>query len=104
MTEKMIEAIEELGWQVTEHDDEWLIEAWSPAGEDLPLEIPKDEDIVKWLWENARTFDPDENVELWINHRGKDGVPQTARELVEDADAIAKMYEELAKAAEEAAK
>lgn len=104
MNEEQIKAAEGLGWIVKILEDTILIEASSPAGEDLPLEIPKDEDVVEWLKRNAESFDPDENVALWIDHRGKDGVPQTARELVEDADAIAKMYEELAKAAEEAAK
>lgn len=34
--------------------------------------------------------------ELWIEGRGKNGVPATARELVEDAEAIRDMLNELA--------
>lgn len=98
MTEAQIKAAENLGWTVWEYDDEWLIQNYSPAGEELPLEIEKDEDIIEWLKWNAETFDPDENVELWIDYRGKNGVPQTARELIDDADAIKKMYENLAEA------
>ena len=102
MTEQQREAADRLGWFVKEYDDEWLVENHSPAGEDLPIEIPKSEDAARWIRQVAETFDPDENVELWIDKRGQDGVPSTARELVEDADAIKKIYEELADAVEAA--
>lgn len=39
----------------------------------------------------ATGFDVDEHVELWIENRGKNGVPSTARELIEDAEAICDM-------------
>ena len=46
----------------------------------------------------AAYFDVDEHVELWVNGRGKNGVPSRIRELVEDAEAIDKMLQELAAA------
>lgn len=50
--------------------------------------------------EYAEDFDEDEHVELWVGGRGKRGVPETVRELVEDAKAIQKMLYELAEALE----
>lgn len=52
--------------------------------------------FVKNVREYADGFDVDEHVELWIEGRGKNGVPATARELVEDAEAIRDMLNELA--------
>ena len=45
-------------------------------------------------------FDVDEHVEMWIEARrnGVRGVPSSIRELVEDAEDIDKMLEELADA------
>ena len=40
----------------------------------------------------------DEHVELWVDSRGKNGVPGSIRELVKDAEAIDKMLQELADA------
>lgn len=83
-----------------------IFEAYSPAGEDLPIEFQfnKSECRIDELYNRivcevdsyANGFDPDEHVELWISKRGEDGVPSTARELVEDADAIQEMYLDLA--------
>ncbi|MCM1178678.1 MAG: hypothetical protein NC347_00340 [Clostridium sp.] len=102
MTEKQIAAIEKLGWTVKEYDDEWLIENYSPAGAHLPLEIPKNEDIVEWLKKNADSFSPDDHVELYIPMRGQHGVPESVRTLLEDAEAIKTMYQELAEAVKNA--
>ena len=35
---------------------------------------------------------------MWIEHRGKNGVPGSIRTLINDADAIQEMYNELAHA------
>lgn len=96
-------------WEFTVKDDGKchcaLFERWSPAGEDIPLERCFDKvrfpelgihDIAKWLQEEYEVFDVDEHVELWIGSRGKNGVPATVRELLEDAEAIERMLEELA--------
>ena len=96
LTEEMIGDIEGVGWKVTEYEDEWLIENHSPAGEDLPLEIPKGENIIKWLKENAESFDPDDHAALLISMRGQYGIPNSVTELVADASRIQEMYTELA--------
>jgi hypothetical protein len=96
-------------WELTVKDDGKyhcvLFERWSPAGEDIPLEHQFDKHrfpsvsiglIADWLQEEYEQFDVDEHVELWIGSRGKNGAPATVRELLEDAEAIEKMLEELA--------
>ncbi len=79
----------------------WIeFEAWSPAGEDLPLDLYFDgtcQSLIKSLQEYCDTFDVDEHVELWIGSRGQRGVPGTVSELLEDAKAIDKMQKDLLK-------
>lgn len=50
--------------------------------------------------EYAQDFDVDEHVEMWIDarKRGVSGVPSTIRELLEDAEAIQKMLNDLVEA------
>lgn len=71
----------------------------SPEGEDLSGECiwfdGTDEGLKAALAEHAESFDPDEHAELWISGRGKNGVPNSIRALIEDADAIKKMLQEL---------
>lgn len=75
-----------------------LLQASSPAGEDLPeeFEIESVEELVKEMRRRSDDFDPDEHAEMWVPHRGKDGVPYSIRELINDADAIEEMYGKLA--------
>lgn len=97
MTEQHIAVCEALDWRV--HDDpkeDYVeLEKCSPAGEDFIFGVQKG-NFVKNVREYADDFDADEHVELWIEGRGKNGVPATARELVEDAEAIRDMLNELA--------
>ena len=90
------------GWCFSIADDGlYLFEAYSPAGEDLVIEdyctSPETAlnemkaDIVR-VYEN---YDVDEHVDGWAQMRGTRGVPSTYRELLEDAEAIEKMLEEL---------
>ena len=92
LAEKYMDVLEKLDWSVCGYteDDRVELENYSPAGEDLIIcvDVP---DFPKSVAEYADGFDVDEHVELWIESRGKDGVPGTARELVEDAEAIDKM-------------
>lgn len=100
MKEKTIKRIEELNWSVHEHENSYIFETWSPAGENIVVDVPK-ENFVQEVRQYATGFDVDEHVELWIESRGKNGVPSTARELVEDAEAIYDMFHQLATAIEE---
>ena len=97
MTEQHIAVCEALDWLVHDDPDEDYVELekYSPAGEDFIFGVQKG-NFIKNVREYADDFDVDEHVELWIEGRGKRGVPATARELVEDAEAIRDMLNELA--------
>ena len=107
MTYKDIEAKieEETDWRIVSRDESakglvvWELENFSPAGEDLIISVggTTPEGMIKDIIEYANNFDPDEHIEMWIEarHNGVGGIPST-RVLVEDADAIERMLEELA--------
>jgi len=66
-----------------------LIEFWTDtAGQDIPYEYDgwdgTAEDLVKDFVKHAENYDVDEEVELYVNMRGQNGVPSTIRELLDD--------------------
>lgn len=64
------------------------IEFFSPAGEDVIETIwfdGTDAGFVKGFRENAEDFDIDDHTALWIDGRGKNGVPDSISELLADA-------------------
>ena len=66
---------------------------YSPAGEDFVFCIFHDnteQGFAKAFKEYANDFDPDEHAEMWIEGRGKRGVPDSIRTLIDDADDIKK--------------
>lgn len=71
-------------------DGTWygLVEFWTDtAGQDVPTEFVFDgtaEDFVKQFCEAAENYNVDDEVELFVNMRGKNGVPNTVRELLDD--------------------
>ena len=75
-----------------------LLETHSPLGEDLPLEFDVDavKELVGEVKELADNYDSDEHVEMWIDSRGKNGVPESIRDLLDDAETIGEMYTTLA--------
>ncbi len=97
--------IENKGWKVADcgfsnGEVEWEISQYSPAGEDFVFYIQHSNDVeeaVSLLKKYAYDFDEDEHIEVYIEARknGLAGVPST-RELVEDAEAIQEMLDELA--------
>lgn len=103
----LVEAAEQIDWSVHIEDDCIEFEKYSPAGEDFFLTITgNDEDeVVEKVREYAYDYDPDEHAEMWVESRGKRGVPDSIRTLIDDADAIKEMLfelaEELRKAEEE---
>lgn len=98
MNEKYREVCENLDWTVHECEDGSVeLEKYSPAGEDFFFSVSSDR-FAEEVEEYAGDFDVDEHVELWVDSRGKRGVPSSVRELVEDAEAIGKMLKELAAA------
>lgn len=94
-----LEAIaESLDWRVHWGKDDVEFEKYSPEGEDFSFSVDCDtwEELISGVAAYSADFDVDEHVELWIDSRGKRGVPSSVRALVEDAEAIDKMVRELA--------
>lgn len=97
--------IENLDWSISDcnygnGEVGWDIAQYSPAGEDFSFSICHNNDVHKAISEindYAFYFDIDEHIEMWIEakNNGVAGVPST-RELVDDADAIQEMLDELA--------
>lgn len=67
------------------------VEFYSDAGEDVVETVFYDgtsKDFVRAFKEMADDFDADEHAEMWIDLRGKRGVPDSIRVLINDADSI----------------
>lgn len=99
---KLLEKAEELGWSydIIEEDDRRYVELgkYSPSGEDFHMDIDIGKEIPETnFMDNLANygFDPDEHAEMYIKVRGKNGVPSSVRELIEDAEAIEGMINEL---------
>lgn len=92
---RIISTQEQNGKYVTE------CEFWSDAGENVIVDIYHKESAKSFVdgWkEYSYDFDPDEHAEAWVSERGKNGVSNSIRELIDDADAIAKKLEDIANA------
>lgn len=99
LRQRYIDICEDHGWSVREYPEQDYVELEqsSPAGEDVVFDvsISKFVDDIKTY---ACNFDPDEHAEGWIECRGQRGTPSSIRALIDDADAIQEMLEELAQA------
>ena len=65
----------------------------SGAGEDFVFGIRHGgtkKAFIDGFYEYVCGFDPDEHAEMWIEARGRGGVPQSIRTLIDDADSIEK--------------
>lgn len=76
-----------------EQDGEFTreIEFYSPEGEDIHECIfydGTDEGFLKAFRDNAEKFDADEHAETYVEFRGNRGVPESVRDLIEDAEWI----------------
>lgn len=73
--------LEENGFGVSKEDDQFLIEQYTPAGEDWGFYLDKLSDICEY----AENFDVDEEFEMWVEAKqnGANGVPSYA-DLLED--------------------
>lgn len=103
LNQTYIDILEENDWSICSYTDDGRveIEKYSPAGEDFLMYV-EIENFPKSVREYANDFDPDEHAEMWINARGRvNGVPNSIRELIDDAEEIQKMLNELADALEE---
>lgn len=95
MNKKIRKIIEDLGWSIFEYGDYINFEKYSPAGEDYNFTVNKN-NLIENIIEYAENFDPDEHAALWVDYRGTMGVPNSIRELLQDADNIKEMLQELA--------
>ena len=76
------------------------LETYSPEGEDVIIPLIYDgteEDFIKQFESYAEDFDAEEHAEMWIEGRGKNGVPDSIKDLLEDAEWQKEMLLEVAK-------
>ena len=102
LDKKYKEVCEDLDWRVNEDEETIELGRRSPAGEDFFFSVDV-ENFVEDVKKYAFNFDTEEHIEMWIDARknGVRGVP-SIRELVQDADEIQKMLQELAEALQKA--
>lgn len=91
---------------VEKHGNYFYVEfgQYTPCGEDWWETIWFDGTIsnfIKAVINRYNNFDVDEEAEMWIERRGRNGVPSSIRALVEDAEWKESMLEQLADALEE---
>lgn len=99
MNKKIKKCIESLGWSIYEDEQGVDLRQCSPAGEDFGFYIGNKENIIEEVIVYANNFDADEHSKMWIENRDTvSGVPQSVRELIQDADDIQDMLNELADA------
>lgn len=91
----LVKKAEELDWKVDVGENCWEFEKYSPAGEDFIFGV-SGQNVVDEVHEYYETFDTEDHVMglMEAKKNGFGGVP-SLKELVEDADAIEKMLEEL---------
>ena len=75
------------------------LETYSPEGEDVIVSLIYDgteESFIVAFVEYANWFDAEGHAEMWIESRGKNGVPEGIKDLLEDAEWIKNMLLEVA--------
>lgn len=102
LSQNYIDILEENDWSICSYtgDGRVELEKYSPLEEDfiMCVNVVNFPDSVR---EYANDFDPDEHASMWISARGiANGVPESIKDLIEDAYAIKQMIYELADALE----
>ena len=96
MTDKQRKICEGLGWEVYETEDDIELRKFSPLGEDFGFSVDADKFIegVRKYWQD---FEPDEHAAMWFNAKDRvPGVPRDLQALLNDANAIDEMIDDLA--------
>ena len=104
LPKKFRKVCEDLDWRVMECEDGTVeLETFSSLGEDVVVSVPM-KNFPEEIQAYYNDFDPEEHVEMWIEAKrnGVGGVP-SIRRLLEDADEIDSMLENLAIAVTQAA-
>lgn len=109
LNEQVLEVIENSGFSfsgITKQGNEYYVELnqSSQAGEDWWVTIWFDgssENFIEKVEAYAESFDIDEEVEPYIECRGKNGVPSSIRTLVEDAEWKLEQLEQLSESLNE---
>ena len=85
---RITDCLDKLGISYKIGDREALIEFWTDtAGQDIPTEFVYDgtpEDFVSEFKLAAENYDVDEEVEIFAQSRGKNGIPSSIKILLED--------------------
>lgn len=93
--DKLTAKMEELGWNVQEpftYSDGTIgleFGQYTPCGEDWFENMEMGDNIdyfISQLQDRVNYWDSDEEAELYIDMRGKNGVPDSIRALLDDAD------------------
>ena len=91
MTYKEIEGIlKEKGvkYEIKPEEKRGSVEFWtSTAGQDIPVEFDFDgtpKDFIEQFANRADLYDVDEEVALFTSMLGKNGIPATVKELIDD--------------------
>lgn len=102
MNKKLLKVCEKLGWNIYEEEEDIYISQFSPLGEDFGFTVSK-KNFVKDVKGYYLDFDSEEHADEWIRvkHETRLNVPQSSKALIEDAEDIEKMLEELSSALEE---
>ena len=107
LDDKVIEIVENNGFiirEVEKQGNDFYVEInqGTPCGEDWWETIwfnGTNEGFIKAVRERYNIFDVDEEAEIWIENRGKNGVPNSIRALLRDAEwkeaALDKLADEL---------
>lgn len=101
MEEKIRNIIENLDWTIYEDEEDIEFKKYSPLGEDFIFSIKNNNNIVEQIIDYANNFDEYEHAEMYIDIRGQRGVPNSIKDLIEDAQEIKNMLLELANALKE---
>lgn len=95
--ENLFAYIESLGWNVYRDGDGYVeLSQYSSAGEDFLFTV-SESNLIEDVKDYAESFDSEEHAAMWYDagQSGVRGVP-SLHELVEDADAIQEMLNDLA--------